>query len=142
MKFEMTTNKIIVYIFDNKYIKENKEDLVKDVFEVLTNYYSIEIKKSYYLKLYINKYYGMILEIQEDEEYSNDNIVNLNLRILNDTLFLYEVEDPLNYKDEEIYYYDDRYYLNIKKNDIRLIENTNIIYSDDVYKIIGKGIKL
>lgn len=142
MKFEMTNDKIIVYIFDNKYFKENKEDIVKNVFEILTKYYTIELKKAYYLKLYINKYYGMILEILEDKELSKDNIVNLNLRILNDTLFLYEIEDPLNYINEEIYYYDDKYYLNIKKNDIKLIENTNMIYSDDVYKIIGKGIKI
>ena len=84
----------------------------------------------------------MILEITELEDVCKKNIVNLNLKILKDSLFLFEVEDPLNYIDNEIYYYDERYFINSKKVNINLFENSNIVYGKDAYKILGNGIKL
>ena len=84
----------------------------------------------------------MILEIKENEDFIYDDIVNLKLNVLRDTLFLYEVDDPLEYINYEIYYYNDKFYVNAKRKDINLIENSNLVYGDIVYKIIGRGIKI
>ena len=144
MKVEMLSDKIIVYLLDNKKYNEDsdiKKMLIK-VFDNLEKYYGITFTSDYNLNLYINRYYGMILEIKENEDFIYDKIVNLKLNVLRDTLFLYEVDDPLEYINYEIYYYNDKFYVNAKREDINLIENSNLVYGDIVYKIIGRGIKI
>ncbi len=144
MKVEMLSDKIIVYLLDNKKYNEDsdiKKMLIK-VFDNLEKYYDITFISDYNLDLYINRYYGMILEIKENEDFIYDDIVNLKLNVLRDTLFLYEVDDPLEYINYEIYYYNDKFYVNAKREDINLIENSNLVYGDIVYKIIGRGIKI
>ena len=144
MKVEMLSDKIIVYLLDNKKYNEDsdiKKMLIK-VFDNLEKYYDITFTSDYNLDFYINRYYGMILEIKENEDFIYDDIVNLKLNVLRDTLFLYEVDDPLEYINYEIYYYNDKFYVNAKREDINLIENSNLVYGDIVYKIIGRGIKI
>ena len=144
MKVEMLSDKIIVYLLDNKKYNEDsdiKKMLIK-VFDNLEKYYGITFSSDYNLDLYINRYYGMILEIKENEDFIYDDIVNLKLNVLRETLFLYEVDDPLEYINYEIYYYNDKFYVNAKREDINLIENSNLVYGDIVYKIIGRGIKI
>lgn len=144
MKVEMLSNTIIVYLFDNKKYNEDSDikKILINVFDNLEKYYNITFTSDYNLELYINRYYGMILEIKENEDFIYDDIVNLKLNVLRDTLFLYEVDDPLEYINYEIYYYNDKFYVNAKRKDINLIENSNLVYGDIVYKIIGRGIKI
>lgn len=144
MKVEMLSNTIIVYLLDNKKYNEDSDikKILINVFDNLEKYYNITFTSDYDLELYINRYYGMILEITENEDLIYDDIVNLKLNVLRDTLFLYEVDDPLEYINYEIYYYNDKFYVNAKREDINLIENSNLVYGDIVYKIIGRGIKI
>ena len=144
MKVEMLSNTIIVYLLDNKKYNEDSDikKILINVFDNLEKYYNITFTSDYNLELYINRYYGMILEITENEDFIYDDIVNLKLNVLRDTLFLYEVDDPLEYINYEIYYYNDKFYVNTKREDINLIENSNLVYGDIVYKIIGRGIKI
>ena len=144
MKVEMLSNTIIVYLLDNKKYNEDSDikKILINVFDNLEKYYNITFTSDYNLDLYINRYYGMILEIKENEDFIYDKIVNLKLNVLRDTLFLYEVDDPLEYINYEIYYYNDKFYVNAKREDINLIENSNLVYGDIVYKIIGRGIKI
>ena len=144
MKVEMLSNTIIVYLLDNKKYNDDSDikKILINVFDNLEKYYNIAFTSDYNLELYINRYYGMILEIKENEDFIYDDIVNLKLNVLRDTLFLYEVDDPLEYINYEIYYYNDKFYVNAKREDINLIENSNLVYGDIVYKIIGRGIKI
>lgn len=144
MKVEMLSNTIIVYLLDNKKYNEDSDikKILINVFDNLEKYYNITFTSDYNLELYINRYYGMILEITENEDFIYDDIVNLKLNVLRDTLFLYEVDDPLEYINYEIYYYNDKFYVNVKREDINLIEDSNLVYGDIVYKIIGRGIKI
>lgn len=144
MKVEMLSNTIIVYLLDNKKYNEDSDikKILINVFDNLEKYYNITFTTDYNLELYINRYYGMILEITENEDFIYDDIVNLKLNVLRDTLFLYEVDDPLEYINYEIYYYNDKFYVNAKREDINLIEDSNLVYGDIVYKIIGRGIKI
>lgn len=144
MKVEMLSNTIIVYLLDNKKYNEDSDikKILINVFDNLEKYYNITFTSDYNLELYINRYYGMILKIKENEDFIYDDIVNLKLNVLRDTLFLYEVDDPLEYINYEIYYYNDKFYVNAKREDINLIENSNLVYGDIVYKIIGRGIKI
>lgn len=144
MKVEMLSNTIIVYLLDNKKYNDDSDikKILINVFDNLEKYYNITFTSDYDLELYINRYYGMILEITENEDFIYDDIVNLKLNVLRDTLFLYEVDDPFEYINYEIYYYNDKFYVNAKREDIDLIENSNLVYGDIVYKIIGRGIKI
>ncbi len=144
MKVEMLSDKIIVYLLDNKKYNEDSDikKILINVFDNLEKYYNITFTSDYNLELYINRYYGMILEIKENKDFIYDDIVNLKLNVLRDTLFLYEVDDPLEYINYEIYYYNDKFYVNVKREDINLIEDSNLVYGDIVYKIIGRGIKI
>lgn len=144
MKVEMLSNTIIVYLLDNNKYNEDSDikKILINVFDNLEKYYNITFTSDYDLELYINRYYGMILEITENEDFIYDDIVNLKLNVLRDTLFLYEVDDPLEYINYEIYYYNDKFYVNAKREDINLIEDSNLVYGDIVYKIIGRGIKI
>lgn len=144
MKVEILSNTIIVYLLDNKKYNEDSDikKILINVFDNLEKYYNITFTSDYNLELYINRYYGMILEIKENEDFIYDDIVNLKLNVLRDTLFLYEVDDPLEYINYEIYYYNDKFYVNAKREDINLIEDSNLVYGDIVYKIIGRGIKI
>ena len=144
MKVEMLSNTIIVYLLDNKKYNEDSDikKILINVFDNLKKYYNITFTSDYNLELYINRYYGMILEIKEKGDFIYDDIVNLKLNVLRDTLFLYEVDDPLEYINYEIYYYNDKFYVNAKREDINLIEDSNLVYGDIVYKIIGRGIKI
>ena len=142
MKVEHNKNKIVVYLFDDKYTDADIKNMLISVFNDLNKYYDIDFKSSYVLKLYINRYYGVILELEESNSKPNDNIVNLKLNILYDSLFLYEINEPLNYLNYEMYYYKDKFFINVNENNINIFEDSNIIYGNDVYKILGKGIKI
>ena len=142
MKVDILSDKYIIYIYDEKYKKTDIKQMLNNILNILKNYYNLNINNTSYLRLYINKYYGMIIEITKNDLESEIDIINLNLKIINDALFLYEIEDPLDYVNEDIYYYNNKYYLSIKKKSITIMENANIIYGKEVYKIIGKGIKL
>lgn len=143
MKVESIQNKIIVYLFDEKYNIKNIKNTLENVFNNLNKYYDIKFNNSYNLELYINKNYGMILEIEENRnEFNEDDVVNIKLNVLRDTLFLYEIDEPLNYLNNEMYYYEDKFYVNIKDRNINVFEDSNIVYGNEVYKIIGRGIKI
>ena len=136
MRVELDNDLYIVYLYN--YDNDIKE-VVKYVINELKEYYNVSYE-GYNIKIYINKYYGMILEIKEG--YISKNGINIDLKILSDTLFLYQVDDPLDYLEDEIYYYDNEFYISAKKSNINLFENSNVVYKEDVYKIIGKGIKI
>ena len=143
MKVESIQNKIIVYLFDEKYNIKNIKNTLENVFNNLNKYYDIKFNNSYNLELYINKNYGMILEIEENKnEFYEEDVVNIKLNVLRDTLFLYGIDEPLNYLNNEMYYYEDKFYINMKDKNINVFEDTNIVYGNEVYKIIGRGIKI
>ena len=138
MKIEVTDDKIIVYLIDKKVDNDiNKiKKLFFNVLDYLFDNYEIDLKYNYNIKIYINSLYGVIIEMIKNKENK------LELTILNDKLFLYEVDDPLLFLENEIYYYNDKYYINPKSIKINLFEYANLIYDDSVYKILGRGIKI
>ena len=71
MKVEMLSNTIIVYLLDNKKYNEDSDikKILINVFDNLEKYYNITFTSDYNLELYINRYYGMILEIKENKDY-------------------------------------------------------------------------
>lgn len=144
MKIDYYSDKVVIYLIGKKIKLENSsiKELLTNIFDVLVNDYDFEINNNYNIKIYINEVYGIIVELINEEIIKKEDTVHINLNVMNDKLFLYEIDDPLKYINSEIYYYDDKYYLNVKKMDINLLEYTTVIYDDTVYKILGRGVKI
>lgn len=148
-------NELVIYLkkdnIDNIDLKDEIkiEDTLKKLFIRLNDYYDIKIEGYYDVDVYIDKFYGVILDLKkEDLEYYDyfDNQVDMRIAI-NKTSFLYKVEDYFNVdlKKYDVYKYLDNIYLLPKKkiNSIelaKLMENSIVIYDGD--EIIKKGIKI
>ncbi len=144
MKIEYYSDKIVTYLI-NRHVKLEVEDIKQLLYDVLNNLienYNIDIRNNYDINIYINDLYGIVVELVKINSDSHDDFNSIGLNIVDEKLFLYEIDDPLDYIGNEIYYYDDKFYLNIKNIDINLFENVKIIYDDYVYKVLGRGVKI
>ena len=127
-------NKYIIKILNNKlnesdyYNQEKISDLFKNII--------LKIKEKYTIKglldidVYINKYYGMIIEIEV--LYSELEEIDMRIHFHLDTIFLIETN---NYNSKDLYYYENKYYT-IYNN----ISDNNIIYKSN--DILTKGIRI
>jgi len=147
-------DEIVVFLNKNYFNEEDFENSdklekkFKTIFKGLTNY-NIEVNGYYIIDLYIDKYYGYILNIkQEDVEYYSyfDNQIDMKINIKK-TDFLYEIDyidlDTNILKDSKILKYQGKIYLKIDNNisDIVLgciIEKSKIIYKN-TKKIINNS---
>lgn len=144
MKIDYYKDKVVIYLI-NKKVKldvDSIKDLLFDVFDTLTKDYDFKLDSSYMINIYINYIYGIVVELLKTNIDYDDDTINIKLSIMDDKLFLYEIDDPLSYLNNEIYFYDNKYYLNIKDIDIKLLEYASVIYDDMVYKILGRGVKI
>lgn len=75
--------------------KEDAEDYFRQLFLKLKERYNIVINGYYILNLYIDEYYGMIIELKKEEmDYFDyyDNQIDMKIVINNEMNFLYEIE--------------------------------------------------
>ena len=112
----------------------NQEKIIK-LFEKIIK----KIKKRYSINglldidVYINEYYGIIMEI--NPIYSLYNEIDMRIHFHLNNIFMTEInENEINNK-KEVYYYNNKYY-----SIYNGIEDSNIIYK--VEKILEKGIKI
>ncbi len=144
MKIDFIDNTYIVYL--NKYniidmdfsnTKALERDL-KSLLLRLKKHYKIDIKGYYNITVYIDKYYGAVLKIEEDNDYYdyfNDTIAIRMKKVK--SKFLYEIDDICyidNYIDKlKISINNNKIYLTINNelNEyeyLNLLEISNIIY--------------
>lgn len=147
MKCITNGNKTIIYVQDTN-IKitqfddiEFVEEYFKSLFLRLKENYQIHLNGFYIIDVYIDKIYGMIIEMKEEDiDYIDyyDDTIDMKTSV-HSASFLYQVKDILNlyhFKDLEFYLYQNQYYLKIKDNvdNIKLSEILeyveNIIYKD------------
>lgn len=146
MKIDKYDNKYIVYL--NKNNKDftnfnNSDDNFKSLFKILKKYYKIEITGLNKIKIFKDKYYGLIIEIDKEniDYYDYLEMDTIAMRISTyKTSFLYEVDDNLfimnNLKRIKIYY-DSRNKIYIKLLQelpksayLKLLEMSKIKYKD------------
>ncbi len=149
MKIEKRENKLIVFLntkTSEKFNFKNKIELEKEfqkLFSKLNKIYDLEICGNYNIEIYNIKQYGIILEIekQNEEYFSYCDYIDMNLNISKYNDILYKIK---NY-DKEILYNSIMY---INKGEIYIIprnsefqtigktvENCEIIYGKEAYKI-------
>lgn len=156
MKFVIDNNKFIVFL-NKKFDLEDKSKLekyFKDLFHRLKNKYNIEVNGYYNINVYADKYYGTIIEMENEdlEYYTYFNQIDMEINVFKSN-FYYEIDYSFltkNILDKCICYkYNDKIYLRIKEdiNEIdlsKLLEIGNILYGDEVEEIAkyGKKVKL
>lgn len=118
-------------------IKDDIEKYLKKLFKILKDKYSLVIEGFYDITVYIDKYYGIVLHLEEEKldyyEYYKNQV---DMRLITiDTEFMYEVDDiPTNILDKvNIYTKNNNIYLTIKKDltnleMMNLIENSKVVY--------------
>ena len=145
MKLIQYDDKYIVFL-NNLYLdKFNFDDSkaiterVKETIGKLNKYYSIVLKGFYKVLVYVNRCYGMIIEVLKLEEYDeyNSDSVDLKIIINNDTdIYLKTTNYDIVSEAKEFYYKNGYYYLNIK--DISEGFDKYIEFFDIIYKDIDK----
>lgn len=132
-------NNIIVFLNNNKLnYKDQLEKQLKELFNKLKDIYKLNIYGYYNIRIYIDKYYGSIIDInKEDIEYVDYNQDEIDMRIeIQKTNFLYKINNYYNLNiDSIIYKYNNNYYLKLEKeinnyNLGKLLELSEIIYNN------------
>ena len=108
MKVEVISNGYIVYLNQFNLIDidfknmDILEDSFKKLLKKLNNYYHIDINGYYNINVYIDSYYGAILQIEKESldyyDYFESDTIAMRIKKI-DADFLYEVEDFLFAKD-------------------------------------------
>lgn len=157
MKLIVGNNKFIVFLnkdenidFDNK---TKMEKYFKDLFSKIKNKYNVDISGYYNIDIYIDKYYGSIIEIEDEQldYYTYFNQIDMEINVLKNSLFLYEI--GYEFLDKKIldkvicYKINDKIYLQIISDidDLllaKIIEYGHILYGKEVDKIVKQGKKV
>ena len=116
-----------------------------------------KILKKYNIKglltfnIFIDNMYGMIIEVEKNNGFIIKNLVDIKIKFNLNISFLYEVDYfyliDNNIVNQNVYFYNDKFYLEIindmKEEDyIKLLDNSIIVYNDKINNIINNGIKL
>ncbi|MGI6329692.1 MAG: hypothetical protein ACOXZR_02385 [Bacilli bacterium] len=150
MKISFFDNEKFVLYLNKYYIKDLKLDdekemeiYFKKLFLRLKNNYKLKLGGYYNIKIYSNKRYGLVIEVEKlISEYFKvyGNNVEMRIAIILDNLFLYEIEDYFFIKEikkylKNVYYKDLKYYLEIdeeidEKTYSFLLENSKVVYGE------------
>lgn len=160
MKLVTDENKYIVYLYRKEEIpdfnhKEKLEDYFRNFFLLLNEKYELDICGYYNLYVFLDTFYGMILEIEKEEyDYfeSLDNQVDMRITFDKESIFLYKISDlfllsKTMIKNGNIYYYQKEFYYEIKKElkdreMAKLMESTTLVYGNKIPSILKYGSKL
>ena len=143
MKLESKENILIIYLKKQlidtiDFTKKNElEKYFKELFLKLKEYYNIKINGYYNINVYIDEFYGVVLELQKEElDYYDyfDNQVDMHI-LTEEVQFLYLIEDYFIINElniSKLYYYKDKYYIlpNINTDYNYLLENSEVIYKN------------
>ena len=117
--------------------KSELENYLKKLFKLLKNKYDIKIEGFYNINVYIDKYYGVIFNIEKEElEYYNYIKNQVDMKVVTiDTEFLYLVNDiPFEIINKiNISVQDNNIYLKIKEEltnleMMKLLEFSKVVY--------------
>ena len=151
MKVDVKNENDLVVFLNNKCIenidfsdKNNFETYFRVLFLKLKNIYGISISGYYDINVYINKYFGVVLEIFREplECFDYFNSIDMKVNIIKNSEFLYQIND---FSDKhKIYFYKNNLYLKISKEISfvefgKLLENSVLVYGNIVDEILKYG---
>jgi len=143
MKIDVRDNNLIVFL--NKkmvsnvdfFNKSELEDYFRSLFLKLNSDYDFDMSGSYSIDVFIDKNYGVVLEIEKDDiDYFDyyDNVIDMKITISKYSDFIYKLEGNIGNLFEfcDIYLFNGDIYVDPVNIDFLnlgfLIENSEIIY--------------
>lgn len=150
MKLIFKDNKIIVFLNKPVKLKEIKsEDYFKKLFINIKNKYNLKLNGYYKINVFVDKFYGSIIEIENEEldYYDYFNQIDMEIKVINST-FLYQINYDYLTKDilekVNIYKIKDKLYIKILEQDIlnKIIEYSKIIYDESAKEILKASKKV
>ena len=150
MKLIFKDNKIIVFLNKPVKLKEIKsEDYFKKLFINIKNKYNLKLNGYYKIYVFVDKFYGSIIEIENEEldYYGYFNQIDMEIKVINST-FLYQINYDYLTKDilekVNIYKIKDKLYIKILEQDIlnKIIEYSKIIYDESAKEILKASKKV
>lgn len=153
MKINCRNNILIIFLkkeqiknIDFKDI-DSLEDYFMNLFVRLKKIIDIDMFGFYLLNIYLDKYYGAVIEIKkgDSEYYYFDNQIDMRINVI-DTDFLYERDSyDIDRSKYDVYLYKKKLYYKIKHDlniteIMNLFENSNIIYDTENIILSSKKI--
>ena len=148
MKISIIDDSIIVFLNKNLCVVDYNdaallENLLRKLFDRLNTYYKIEIKGYYDANIYLDKYYGSVIELINDRiDYYDTTEVDMRIKIV-DTNILYKVDDiPHLDSQYQAYLYRGDIYVVLDEASVKdimiLTELSDIVYKN-TKSIINAG---
>ena len=159
MKLELfNLNNLTVYL-NNEYlekinfdINKNVEQQFKKLFTRIKNIYNIDMFGYYDVTIYINDIYGMIIDIEkDDDEYIKifGDTGDMKITFKFDSSIYYKLDEfkTFNIDEYDVYFDNDNFYIEILNNNnhseyLKLLENSTIIYGEELKKIKNRAFKI
>ena len=140
MKIEYLDNKIIIYTTDKNI--DSLEEYFNNIIDELKNIYNINLKGFYHVNAFIDKEYGIVLELNLEDRDLYIDFSKIDLHIIKyDINFLFEIDDIFDIDVNNFILYNNKYYI-----DVNNISNDNIEFVKLIYKntdtIRKKGVLL
>ena len=124
MKIKYDNDNIVIYL--KGILLKDINALAYDISDKIKKYYNIDLKGFYKVNIYVDNLYGVVLEYIDEARDLYFNRLELNINKIN-TKFLYEVEDIFYFKINNIYLYNNKYYID---NYLENMEISNIVYKN------------
>lgn len=144
----------LVKVFNNQtnfdiYNHDEISKFVQDIFKNSLRKYNLS--GNIIFNIFLDELYGMIIEIKKESDSFIKNLVDIKIKVNLNISFLYEIDYfyliEKNIINQNIYYYNDKFYLEIvnyisQQDYLDLLDNSLIIYNCDINAVINNGIKL
>ena len=146
MKIQISDENITIYIFNKikkeNLEKENLEEYIKQIIINIKNRYKKKISGYYQIYVYQNDNYGIIIDMEKIDELDLfPDIIDLKVEVIYNSDIYLQFQDYflIEKLSNNVYYYNDNYYINIddiKKDEIiKLSEFYTVIYGKELYNL-------
>ncbi len=155
MKLEFYEESNMILFLNNLYLseidfkdKDALETYFKSLFLKLHEFYEIEVNGYYHIDIYMDPFYGAIIELEKEEldylDYDDDQV---DMRIcLHKTTILYELKEYMEL-DKSIYdiiWYHKKWYVKLKEKISsihlgKLLEYSKMHYHEETERILKNG---
>ena len=148
MKFISDKDSFTIYVLKNDFLDSEIKDYVKKMVLRLKNRFKKYISGYYKAYVYKNNHYGIIIELIKEGNFDFfKDFIELDINVIDDSEMYFRFKDYfLIINKSDIFYYDDNYYVNIKKLNklefLKLTEFGTIVYGKDVLDIKNRLIKV
>lgn len=141
MKIERSGSNFTIFLINIKLEELDIKSYVKKIIVRLKNKMNMKIEGYYNVKVYMNKMYGMIIELEKTGDFDFfKEFLELNFKIYDNSKIYYRFEDYFTIINSNIYYYDD-YYVDIEKlskNDLlHICEFGKLVYGERLNSILN-----